>query len=289
MSIGTNEIYAQAPPAFVEQLRRFRETHPYKRLTSGGATWSYIASGQGDEALLILGGGLSTGESSFRTITRLEPRFCVISPSYPPIGRMRAICAGLAAILDAEGITRAHVFGHSMGAAVAHVFARLHPDRVGKLALSGFGLYNRRSARIAGLYFALFDLLPYSFVRNFYGKRIDRLVAGADADEQAFMIAYFRDLLDVQHNKISLIGQFKILADLVRNPQVYRAFEPFGKPGQVLILQAEDDRGFKPDEQAALRATYPGAQVHMFASGGHWAMLTRKQEYETVLDAFLGV
>jgi pimeloyl-ACP methyl ester carboxylesterase len=55
----------------------------------------------------------------------------------------------------------------------------------------------------------------------------------------------------------------------------------------VLILQAKDDRGFKPDEQAALRATYPGAQVCLFESGGHWAMLTHRQAYEAALDEFL--
>jgi pimeloyl-ACP methyl ester carboxylesterase len=138
------------------------------------------------------------------------------------------------------------------------------------------------------LYFALFDLLPYSFVRNFYARRIERLVEGADPDEQAFMKAYFYDLLDFQHTKASLIGQFKTLVDLIRNAHTYHVFEPVERPGKVLILQARDDRGFKPDEQAALRETYPGAQVHMLASGGHWAWLTRREEFEGTLDDFLG-
>ncbi len=283
-----NEIYANVPGARVKELQRFRETHPYKRLAVGGVKWSYIACGQGDEALLILGGGLSTGESSFQTISRMESRFCVLSPSYPPVGRMDIVCDGLAAILDAERIGQAHVYGHSMGAAVAHALVRRHPDRVGRLALSGFGLYNPRSARLGRLIFALFDLLPYSFVRNFYARRVDRLVEGADPEEQAFMKAYFFDLLDLQHTKASLIGQFKVLVDLIRRADLYRAFQPVERPGQVLILQAQDDRGFKPDEQAALRETYPGARVHLFPSGGHWAMLTRAEEYEAVLDNFLG-
>jgi pimeloyl-ACP methyl ester carboxylesterase len=176
-----------------------------------------------------------------------------------------------------------------MGAAVAHALVRRHPDRIDKLVMSGFGLYNPRSARLGKLYFALFDLLPYSFVRNFYAKRIERLVEGTDPDEQAFMTAYFHDLLDVQHDKSSLIGQFKILVDLMRNPDTYAVFEPVERPDRVLILQAQDDRGFKPDEQAALRETYPGAQVHLLASGGHWAWMTRREEFETAVDNFLGM
>lgn len=288
MSTKADTIYANVPRELVEQLWRFRETHPYKQLAVGGTKWSYISCGNGDESLLVLGGGLSTGEASFRTITRLENHFRIVSPSYPPVGRMGAVCDGLAAILDAEGITRTHVFGHSMGAAVAHVFVRQYPNQVNKLTLSGFGLYNRRSAWLGKLYLMLFNLLPYSFMRNFYAKRIERLVVGASADEQTFMTAYFYDLLNVQHNKTSLVGQFNILGDLIGNQRLYHVFEPVEKPGHVLILQAKDDRGFKPDEQAALRATYPGAQVHLFESGGHWAMLTRKAEYESVLDTFLG-
>ena len=288
MSTISHTIYVHAPRDRVEQLWRFRETHPYRQLTVDEVEWSYISCGRGDKAILILGGGLSTGESSFRNITRLENYFRVISPSYPPVGQMGAVCDGLAAILDAENITQAHVFGHSMGAAVAHAFVRLYPDHVDKLVLSGFGLYNRRSILVARLFFTLFNLLPYSYVRNVYAGKITRLVEGTAADEKAFMTAYFHDLLDLQHNKTSLTGQFEILADLVRNSRSYAAFKPVEKPGQVLILQAKDDRGFKPDEQAALRATYPGARVHLFDAGGHWAMLTRREEYERVLDAFLG-
>jgi pimeloyl-ACP methyl ester carboxylesterase len=282
-------LYADAPPEQVAQLQRFRENHPYRRLVVDGVEWSYIASGEGQQALFILGGALSTGESSFSTIQRMENHFRVISPSYPPVGDMGVVCRGLAAILEHEGLGQAHLFGHSMGAAVAHVFVRQFPEQVDRLVLSGFGLYSRRNARKMRSSLSLFNWLPFGYLRGLYTRRIEAMVAQVKPEEQAFLAAYFRDLLEVQHTRTSFLGQFNILADMARRPDQYRVFEPVEKPGQVLILQAQDDRGFQPDEQEALQETYPGAQVYEFEFGGHWVMLTRRAEYEAVLDEFLGL
>lgn len=282
-------LYAGAPPEQVAQLRQFRASHPYRRLVVDGAEWSYIASGHGPQALFILGGALSTGESSFRTIQRLEKHFRVISPSYPPVGDMGVVCRGLAAILEHENLAQTSLFGHSMGAAVAHVFVRQYPQQVDRLALSGFGLYTRRNARKMRSSLSLFSVLPFGYMRGMYKRRIEAMLEQVEPHERDFLAAYFRDLLEVQHNRTSFLGQFKILADMAQRPEEYQVFEPVEKPGQVLILQAQDDRGFQPDEQAALQETYPEALVHEFESGGHWVMLTRREEYEAVLDGFLGV
>ncbi|WP_194411331.1 alpha/beta fold hydrolase [Microbacterium cremeum] len=53
---------------------------------------------------------------------------------------MAAHAADLAAALDALGIERTVVVGHSMGAFVAVVFAHLHPERVSRLVLVDGGL-----------------------------------------------------------------------------------------------------------------------------------------------------
>jgi pimeloyl-ACP methyl ester carboxylesterase len=53
---------------------------------------------------------------------------------------LRTHAADLAAALDALGIDRTVVVGHSMGAFVAVVFAHLHPERVSRLVLVDGGL-----------------------------------------------------------------------------------------------------------------------------------------------------
>jgi pimeloyl-ACP methyl ester carboxylesterase len=43
--------------------------------------------------------------------------------------------ADLRAVMDAEGIARSHLVGHSTGGAIAFAFARRYPERVGRLVL----------------------------------------------------------------------------------------------------------------------------------------------------------
>jgi len=64
-----------------EELREFRTTHPPKRVTVDGVGWEYIASGDGEEALLILPGGAMVGEAGFTRIPAFEDRYRVLEPS----------------------------------------------------------------------------------------------------------------------------------------------------------------------------------------------------------------
>ncbi len=282
-----DEIYANVKPEYKERLLNFRAAYPYKRITLNGVTWEYIAAGQGDEALLLLGGGLSVGEAAFDTILRYAETYRVLSPSYPAVGTMGALVDGLVKLLDTEGITRTHVFGHSMGAAVGHVLVRRYPERVDKLALSGFGLYTARNARRAKLGFALFKWMPDGYIRAVYMPKIRRMLGDVNPDESTFMTAYFEELFALHHNKASLVGQFNLLADMVIHADEYHVFEPVERPGKVLFIAAEDDRGFTAEERAALIATYPGVQAHIFESGGHWVGVVQREAYHAVLSEFL--
>ena len=280
------------------ELRAFRATHPYRSLTVGGVEWKYIAGPatpraedvpagpkKAKPALLVLGGGFSFGDSAFRTVAAFEPRFRVISPSYPPVRTMAELVAGIAAILDAEGIPSASVFGHSLGAGVAHAFSRRYPQRVSRLVLSGFGLYTRGHTRLVGVFVRVFSLLPKSALAAFYRPRIARLVAGAEDDERAFLSAYTEDLF-AAHTKESALARLAVLLDLAEHPN-RDAASTFGRPEDVLVIAAADDRGFTPRERESLLAAYPGARAYVFRGGGHWAAVTHPAEYADVVGRFL--
>lgn len=281
------DFYRDVKPEYRERLRHFRAAHPYKHLTLKGVPWEVIAAGEGAEALLLLGGGLSVGEAAYDSILRYAKTYRVLSPSYPPVATMGELVDGLAMLLDAEGIAQAHVFGHSMGAAVLHVLLRRHPERVGKAILSGFGLYTAQNARRARWAFAMFRIMPDGYIRSVYMPKIRRMLAGVDPDESTFMIAYFEELFARQQSKTSLVGQFNLLADMVAHADDYRVFEPVAHPGKVLFIAAEDDRGFTAEERAALLATYPGVQTAIFESGGHWVGLVRREAYHAAIRDFL--
>ena len=281
------------------ELRAFRATHPYRSLTVGGVEWKYIAGhgpphaaedsaapeGAGP-ALLVLGGGFSFGDSAFRTITAFEPRFRVISPSYPAVRTMAELLDGIAAILDAEGIPSASIFGHSLGAGVAHAFSRRYPQRVDKLILSGFGLYTRGHTRLVRAFVRLFTLLPKAALAAFYRPRIARLSAGAEDNERAFLTAYTEDLF-AAHSRESALAPLEALLDLVAHPDRYSSASAFERPEDVLLIAASDDRGFTPREREALLAAYPGARAYLFGEGGHWAAATHPAEYADAVGRFL--
>ncbi|MBN1876025.1 MAG: alpha/beta hydrolase [Anaerolineae bacterium] len=282
-----DDFYRDVKPEYTERLLNFRAAHPYKQVTLNGVRWDYIAAGQGDEVLLLLGGGLSVGEASFANILRYAKTYRVLSPSYPAVHTMGDLVDGLVKLLNTEGLTQAHVFGHSMGAAVAHTLARRYPESVNKLILSSFGLYTPRNARRARLGFAMFKWMPDGYIRAVYMPKIRQMLAGVNPDEGAFLAAYFEELFALYHTKASLVGQFNLLADMMIHADNYRVFEPVTRPDKVLFIAAEDDRGFTHEERAALIATYPGTQTHIFESGGHWVGVVQREAYHTVLNAFL--
>jgi pimeloyl-ACP methyl ester carboxylesterase len=75
--------------------------------------------------------------------------------------------------------------------------------------------------------------------------------------------------------------------DLATHQDRYAATSTFGRPEDVLVIAASDDRGFTSREREALLAAYPGARAYVFATGGHLAAVTHPTEYGAVVESFL--
>jgi pimeloyl-ACP methyl ester carboxylesterase len=179
------------------------------------------------------------------------------------------------------------VFGQSLGAGIGHALIRRYPDRIEKLVLSSFGLYENENSRKMKYALRLFRFLPYWFVREYYQRRLPNLLQGVDEDEKQFFEAFMKDVFDLQLNKKLIMSQFNVLEDMFTNPVYYRIFEPIPSK-DIMILQARDDTGFEESEQEALRKTYPNAAIHIFEEGGHLTRSAIQAEYDDVLNNFLG-
>jgi pimeloyl-ACP methyl ester carboxylesterase len=99
--------------------------------------------GDGDPLLLIMGLGY-THDMWYRTVPAVSQRYRTISFDNRGVGRSDAppgpyaiatMAADAAAVMDAAGVERAHVFGISMGGMIAQEFALQYPDRVRSLIL----------------------------------------------------------------------------------------------------------------------------------------------------------
>lgn len=110
-----------------------------------GTVIYYEAWGRGEPLLLI--SGLAT-DLRIWACQRLVfgRRFRCIALDNRGAGRsgkptgpytLEQMAADAIAVLDAEGVGRAHVVGHSMGSYIAQVMAVQHPDRLRSLTLAG--------------------------------------------------------------------------------------------------------------------------------------------------------
>jgi pimeloyl-ACP methyl ester carboxylesterase len=180
-------------------------------------------------------------------------------------------------LLDALGIERAAVAGHSMGSMVAQVLAAEHPERVTRIALIG------STALVA--------------VRRGEGLWNDIMALR----EPIASNAEFLRLWGPQSSPTP------VDAEMVRwyepeiaatPPHVWRAvmrelaWVPLGRHAAdvrapVLILSGGRDELFPAEHHRALVAAYPRAQAHVFPDLGHNLILERPHEVGPVLARFL--
>ncbi len=112
--------------------------------TSNGTRIYWDESNEGDPVLLIMGLGYSS-EMWHRTRPLLSQHYRTIAFDNRGVGKsdvptgpysIAQMADDAAAVLDAAGVDRAHVFGISMGGMIAQEFAIAHPNRVRSLILA---------------------------------------------------------------------------------------------------------------------------------------------------------
>ncbi|WP_114241443.1 alpha/beta fold hydrolase [Dyella sp. C9] len=134
------DIKRQAMAAHVEQ----------HSVQAGDTKWVYFEGGKGP-TLLLLHGFDASKEVWLKQMELLTPHFHVIAPDLPGWGESTRVdgasynidaqASRLQAFVETLGLQRFVLVGHSMGGAIAGVYAAEHPEHVAELALlDSFGL-----------------------------------------------------------------------------------------------------------------------------------------------------
>ena len=159
------------------------ERHPAQAVETDTGTLSHRSAGTGPDIVLLHGIGSGSGSWVFQLealsgtcrVTAWDaPGYGGSTDSAPDRPAATDYAEPLRNLLDARGIGRAVVVGHSLGALIAARFAAMHPQRVSALVLAdpaaGHGLRSRaeREARAAARV-----------------ERFDRLGAERHAEERA--------------------------------------------------------------------------------------------------------
>lgn len=188
--------------------------------------------------------------------------------------------AQLAALLDEEGIRRAHLVGFSLGALIAQAFALANPGRVMRLVLVS-GVYHRDDDARRAVSSRL--------------KQAERAGPASIADaalKRWFTGAYRTAHPDTVEAIASRLRANRPEGFLPAYRLFARADRPLaGKLGQidvpVLVVTGEDDAGSSPAMARRMSAVMQKAECRILPGVRHMLPLEAADELNPMLEAFL--
>lgn len=232
-----------------------------------GITMSYVESGPVDGPPLILVHGYTDSSFSYsRVLPLIDKRFHIYAidqrghgdSDRPADGyEMTNFAADVVAFMDAKGIKKATIVGHSMGSFVAMQTALDAPGRVDRIVLIGTAS-NAGNATVNGLLSEvnkLTDAVPVEFAREF------QVATSSPALPKEFI-----DTVVGESMKLPVHVWKKTLAGIVaRNyrPELRKINVP------VTIFWGEKETIFPRDEQDVLIKGLPNAQLIVYPGSGH--------------------
>lgn len=259
-------------------------------LTGGDVRIDVRIDGAGGESLVLLAGFPLAREIWDAQSERLAAAYRIVRPDLRGMGSsgvvdgpylMEALAADVAAVLDAIGIDRVTVVGHSAGGYVALAFARMYAERVDRLALV--------CSRLA-----------------------------ADTPEQAQNRENLANLLETDESNDALADTYvmRLLSPASqRNPEIVQRVRAIAKRtdphgaaaflrGMALRSSAEDiaselampvligagaqDAIVSLDEARGIAAAFPNARLAIAKHSGHVPMIEEPERTAAMLADWLG-
>lgn len=272
-----DQLYAKVDPAIVNSLQTFRQANPPQQLQVEGATWEYIALGQGQETILFLHGMTGAYDIWWQQIDALQGRYRIISVTYPPVRSLEGLQTGVLAILDKEGVKNFNVVGTSLGGCFTQYLIAKHPEKVRRAVLSNTFPPNDLIAEKNRTLGTILPYLPEWLVLSVFRGNFQKIIYPTSGNDE-LTLAFLNEIGYGRMNKAQLVGRY------------YGVIEKFTAPTPtmpVMIIESDNDPLVELTLREQLKVTYPNAAVHTFSGAGHFPYLNRAQEYSQLLADFL--
>jgi pimeloyl-ACP methyl ester carboxylesterase len=246
-------------------------------LSTPGAVISYVRAGAGPAVLLVQGAGVIGGGWQPQ-LEALASKYTVVAFDNRGIGRstiarggrvtIEDMASDALAILDAEGIDRFHLVGHSMGGLIAQAVALRAGGRVKSLSLLCTFVRGSEGARLSAA-------LMLTALRMRLGTRRMRREAFLGLVMPAAYLAR-ADRAQLADELAALFGH-----ELANQPwfvlQQVRAMAAYDESARwpelagipTVVASAAHDRIALPEYGRALASSIPGARYLEYSDAGH--------------------
>jgi pimeloyl-ACP methyl ester carboxylesterase len=246
-----------------------------------------------DPVLLLHGqpGGARDWE---RVIAALHPGTSAIAinrPGWDGVSEAMDLPGNAAAALrslDARGIERATIVGHSLGGAIAAWLAALHPDRVRALVMASpaanrdslSALDRLLAAPVAGYLTTVAALAGVGVALT--ASPLRRLAAGTLSIDEQYLKAAGRRLLEPASWRAHVAEQRALIKDL---PALELQLPRISAP--TMILVGAGDRIVTVASARRLATQIPGAQLELVRGAGHLLPQRHPRRLAAVIAATL--
>jgi len=255
-------------------------------IKTGTVKTTYLSAGQGDPVIL-LHGNIMNGISWFPVIGPLSSRFMVIAPDIVGYGESdkppapydsHYYCSWLSDFMDALGLQKANVVGHSQGGAIALRYALDYPERLEKLAIvDSAGLVSLES--LGGLFAMIWYILCPS---------------------QKASIRISKYMLHNHEESIGLEALRKYCIEVSRMPGARRAALLSNKLGslispeqlgiishETILIWGDQDNFYSVSQAKDAHKSVPRCQIRIISNSGHIPFFDQPKEFNNVLLRFL--
>lgn len=260
-----------------------------------GLTLHYVAEGRGPAVVLLhgLGGFAESWRHNIPALASVATVFAVDLPGFglsskPPARyRLADSARALHGFLQAMGLGRVAIVGHSLGASVALTYALTHPARVERLALIGAlvpGATYRLSLpyRLAATH-VLGELLALCGCAPLYRAAISRCFHAPVGEEIEYLVRESYAARTSPEAKAAYLATLRdIRRDIVEHaPDFRRALVTLDPP--VLLIHGRQDRVITPTHCAEASEILPRARVRWIDGCGHFPQI----EHAPVVNSWL--
>ena len=290
IGLGTVWSYSRRAVRRWEDLDLAEAEKPGQTVEVDGVRLHYVEAGSGPTLLLLH--GLNGSTFSFRLLVPyLTPHFRTIALDLMGFGysdrpkhREYSLVAQarlVAGFLDALGIEKASVLGHSLGGAVAIHLALDCPERVERLILvsSVSDSETRRGLRSSRL---VRPLLPVVAVFTVQNQRFRRMSLRSACYDPAFVTP---EILEGYMAPTRVRGHLRALGSLMVDRRRDGVVDLTAITQPTLILWGAADRWLPASHGERLRELVPNSQMTVIENAGHLVLEEQPEKSaEAVVD-----